>query len=684
MADPTFRIDDVFEPKGIEAWKALLEKDLRGASFDTLRSKTESGLPLEPLYTKDDLPDPASVGMPGFPPYTRGPSAEKRGWTIRQEYDDPRADVVRAQIAEDLARGVEALFLRAGLGDGLRVLTAGDLAHALGDVDLRTTDVWLSAGEDVLGVAAAFLAIAADKGVEASALTVSFGADPLGALASAGTLRGGLRGAFRDVRELARFADATGPGLRALRVDTAPYAEAGAHSVDELAFALSTFTAYLGKLVEQGFDVDRAARQIDFAVSTGGEFFEQIAKLRALRLLVAKVVKAAGGSPAAQNVRIHARNGEFTKSQRDPWVNMLRGTAESFAAAVGGADSVATTPFDAAHGASDAFARRIARNTQLVLREEAKVGEVIDPAGGSYFIERLTETMARAAWEAFRELERRGGMQQALVSGYVASRIEETDAARTKDLRKRKRVVLGVNEFPNLGEAALERETPDLRSVGKALGRPFGEGDRDERYMALIDVSNAARAAEASRLVDAAVAAMQKGVDLASLGEVLVSGEAMVAIEPVRVRRVAQLWEQLRDRSDAILAATGERPKAFVALLGTVAEHTARATWVQNLLAAGGFQAIAPVGLGSNEDFQEALRESGARVAVVAGPDARYAEALPALTEALASAGAEVVLLAGKPASEGDRDRGIHQFVHVGADVFGVLDGLYDTLGAKR
>src|SRR5690606_32796318 len=154
---------------------------------------------------------------------------------------------------------------------------------------------------------------------------------------------------------------AAGPGVRAVRVDTAAYAEAGATAVDELAFALSTYAGYLGLLVEWGLEVDQAAAQIDFAVSTGGEFFEQIAKLRALRLLVAKVVKASGGSAAAQVARVHARNGSFTKTERDPWVNLLRGTAESFAAALGGADSVATTPFDVAYASSDAFARRLAR-----------------------------------------------------------------------------------------------------------------------------------------------------------------------------------------------------------------------------------------------------------------------------------------------------------------------------------
>jgi methylmalonyl-CoA mutase len=686
MADPSFRIDDVFAPTSLEAWRALLEKDLKGASFESLRGTTESGLPLEPLYTKENVVDPARVGVPGLPPFTRGAEAGRRGWVIRQEYDDPRADVVRSQIADDMGRGVEAVLLRLGLDAGLRVLTAGDLAHVLGDLDPRATDVWLSPGEDALGIAAAYVAFARTRGAEASELRVSFGADPLGALASRGMLRSGLRGTYRDMRELARFANASGEGMRAVRVDTEPYAEAGAGAVDELAFALSTYTGYLGRLVEWGLDVDAAAAQIDLAVSTGGEFFEQIAKLRALRLLVAKVVKACKGSAEAQAACVHARNGRFTKSQRDPWVNLLRGTAESFAGALGGADSVATTPFDVAYASSDAFARRLARNTQLVLREESKVGEVIDPAGGSYFVERLTEDLARAAWSAFREIERRGGMQAALLSGYVASRLRASDAQRTEALRRRKRVVLGVNEFPSLSEVSLDRAPVDLRDVEGELGREFGEGDQDERYMALIDVNSAAYSGAQSGggLVEIAASAVTKGADLASLREVLERGEAVLATEPLRPRRAAEDWERLRDLSDACLAREGARPRVFVALLGSVAEHTARSTWVQNLLAAGGFEAVAPAGLETTDRLVAAFRESGTKVALLAGPDARYEEALPALTGALAEAGASTILLAGKPKKDGARDEGVHAFVHVGADVYGVLEWLHVGLGARR
>lgn len=683
MADSTFRIDDAFAPQSLEEWRARLEKDLRGASYDSLRSVTEGGLTLEPLYTREDAIDPGRVGVPGFPPFTRGARATGRGWIVRQEYDHPRVAVARRRLEADLARGVDAIFLRAGLDEGTRVLTAGDLAHVLEAVDVESLDVWLSAGEGCLAVAGAYLAVAADRGAERDRLRVSFGADPLGTLASRGVLNAGLRGAYRDARALALHAKEIGEGARALRVDTAPYAEAGASAVDELAFAISTFAEYLGKLVEWGFSADEAARTIDFAVSTGGEFFEQIAKLRALRLLAAKVVKGFGGGAAAQAARVHARNGRFTKSARDPWVNLLRGTAESFAAALGGADSVATTPFDVAHASSDDFALRLARNTQLVLREEARVGEVLDPAGGSYFLEGFTESMARAAWDVFREIERRGGMQAALVGGYVGERVEATERARTSRLRSRARVVLGVNEYPNLGEAALEREEVDRRAVEGELGRAFGAGDRDERYMALIDVNTAAQSADGAGLLEAAMAALAKGVDLASLRDVLERGEATVACEPLRVRRVAELWERLRDQSDRYLAQRGERPKVFMALLGSVAEHTARATWAQNLLAAAGLEAVAPVGPSDAEAFAAAFRESGAKVALLAGPDARYDELLPALTEALASAGAATILLAGKP-SGGARDEGIHHFVHVGADVYGVLEGLHENLGADR
>lgn len=686
MADSKFRIDETFAPADLKAWEALIAKDLRGASVSSLRRKTEGGLPLEPLYTAENTRGEA--GLPGLPPYTRGGEAARRGWTIRQEYADPRPEVIREQIAADLERGVEGLFIELGQARGVRLLSPADLGAALEGVALKAQDIWYSPGSDFFGVGAALFALARSKGVELSALSGSLGVDPLGSLAREGRLSAGLSGAYREARSLAAFAMKESQ-LRIMRVDTAPYAEAGATAVDELAIALSTLVTYLKKLVEWGEPIDAAAQRIDLAISTGGEFFEQIAKLRALRLLVAKVIFAAGGSADSQRLLIHARNGRFTKTQRDPWANLLRGTAESFAAALGGADSVATAPFDIALGESDVFSRRIARNTQLVLREEARVGDVVDPAGGSYFIERLTDEMARAAWEVFREIEGKGGLEAALKSGLIAAKLEEAAKARELAVRTRKRPILGVSEFPNLNEKLPEREASSAvaENAQEASGRAFGGDDKDARQLALMELSRAINE-RGDALLLRGIEALERGASLRELRGTLDGGEALLAIEPIKPRPIARLFEALRDKSDAYLKQTGARPKVFLALLGSVAEHTARATFAQNFLAAGGFETVEAMGLESSEGYEayaEAFKSSGAKFIMIAGSDARYGEALPALTNALRAASPQKILLAGKALGDGDRDaeinQGIDEFVSLGADIYAILSGLYDAMG---
>ena len=680
MADSKFRIDETFAAADLAAWEALIEKDLRGAGVQSLRRKTEGGLPLEPLYTEDNTRKDAALGLPGLPPYTRGGDAARRGWLIRQEYSDPRASVVQQQIAGDLERGVEAIFIELGLRRGVRLLSPADLGVALDGVSLEDRDIWYSPGAEFLGVSAALFALARSKGVALSSLKGSLGADPLGALAREGRLPAGLRGAYREAGSLAAFAIKE-TKLRALRVDTAPYAEAGASAVDELAFALSTLVAYLKKLTEWGHSIDEAAARVDLAISTGGEFFEQIAKLRALRLLASKVIHAAGGSAESQRVFIHARNGRFTKTRRDPWVNLLRSTSESFAAALGGADSVATAPFDSAFAASDASSLRIARNTQLILREEARVGDVVDAAGGSYFIERITDDLARAAWEVFREIEGAGGMESALKDGRIAARLEENEQARELAVRSRRRPILGVSEFPNLAEERLQREPIRQEAIDAERGRAFGGEDADARQLALMGLSRSLRDEDRAALTASAIEALDQGANLEQLRATLDDGEAILAIEPIKPRPIARLFEELRDKSDASLEQTGARPKVFLALLGPVAEHTARGTFSANFLAAGGFEAVEAKGLGGAEAYREAFAASGAKIAMIAGSDARYGEALPALTAALREASPAKILLAGKATNEGDRDQGIDEFVSLGADIYSVLAGLYEAMG---
>jgi methylmalonyl-CoA mutase len=385
--------------------------------------------------------------------------------------------------------------------------------------------------------------------------------------------------------------------------------------VHELAWSIATGVEYLRELERAGVSPGDAARSMQFALSVGGQFFPEIAKLRAARLLWSKVVAASGGAPESQAMSLHARTASATKTRRDPWVNILRGTAESFAAVVAGADSVSTSPFDEPLGTPDEQSRRLARNTQLILRDESSLNRVADPAGGSYYLEQLTGEFARAAWAELQRIEALGGMSRAIAQGDVARVLTETRTARDKAVRTRKLPIVGVSEFPHLHEAPVQREAR--------------------------------------------------------------------AVTPSGPVRVAEAFESLRDASDRYHAAHGVRPRAFMANLGTVAEHTARSTWISNVLAVGGIEAVEHHGFADANAAAELFAKAGTTLAVISGPDALYPEAVPAYVAALKAKGARTIAVAGRPGDHeaAFRAAGVDLFLYAGADLFQLLKTLHTHLG---
>ncbi|XXF80793.1 methylmalonyl-CoA mutase family protein [Myxococcaceae bacterium GXIMD 01537] len=629
MPQEPLHIATEFPAPSLEQWRQLVDKDLKGKPFASLQSALEGGLSLKPLYTQQDTAGGPPSEPPGVAPYLRGTHPlghTEGGWMVCQEYAEPDVTQAVEAIRVDLDRGAWGIWLCLGSAHGIPVADADAMERLLASVPLAKTPVHLEPEADVLAPASFLFKAAERAGVSRKALRGSLGIDPLGALARMGSLPRGLDATLAEAAPLVTSLRETAPGLRALLVSTRAYADAGATSVHELAWALATGVEYLRGLECAGVAPEVAARSMQFALSVGGQFFPEIAKLRAARLLWAKVVAASGGSPEARAMVLHARTASATKTQRDPWVNILRATAESFAAVVGGADSVSTSPFDETLGTPEEGARRLARNTQLILRDESSLNRVADPAGGSYYLEQLTQDFARAAWTELRRIESLGGMARALESGDVSRVLAETRAARDKAVRTRKLPIVGVSEFPHLGEA------PVRRAVRPRSGAP----------------------------------ASAAGAGL-----------------PLRPARVAESFESLRDASDRFLAAHGKRPRAFMANLGSVAEHTARATWIANTLASGGIEPSEHHGFASADAAAVLFAESGASLAVISGPDALYPESVPALCAALKARGARVVAVAGRPGDHeaAFRAAGVDLFLYAGADLFALLSTLHQQLG---
>ena len=679
MSDTDERIN-TFPPVTKSEWVAKVEADLKGASFDGLRSTTPGGLALEPLYTAEDVEGMSAPGLPGVYPYLRGASP-LGGWAIRQEYDDPRPSVCKEMIRQDLERGAEALWLRLGPRNGCRVLTIDELDDLLGAVDLGTTSICLDGGSDALAVASGLLALAQRRGVPYTALDGGLGFDPVGLLAREGRIQGGLRARFAELQDLGSWCSRNAPGLRAANVSSDPYDGGGASIVQELAYTIATGLEYLRRLADGGMSVDAAARQIRFSYAVSGDFFTQVAKLRAARWLWAKVVITAGGEPNAAGMQLHCRTSRFTKTQRDPWVNMLRVTAECTAAVLGGAQSIATAPFDCAIGPADELAQRVARNTQIVLREESHLGAVADPAGGSWFVERLTNDLARAAWDQLRTIEAGGGVLAALGSGALVDAVGEVADTREKQIAERKTPIVGVSEFPNLHEGAVERDpvsAEEIQRLLKASVDSLDLGAHRDRLRAIAGSVNEAER-EPGALTDACLAATTGGADMYSVATVLQHGQPDLHMEPILQWRAAEVWEQLRTRSDQ----QPTRPVAFFANLGPIPSHTARSTWTQNLLAAVGIGAVTNDGFEDMEALATAWNASAASLAVICGSDEDYAALLEPAVAALKKAGCPVVLVAGRPGEREAalREAGVSDFVFVGADVLTVMTEVLDSVG---
>jgi len=587
-------------------------------------------------------------------------------------------------IGQDLEGGVEALWIRLGPRRGCRVLTIDELDDVLGAVDLAVTSIRLDGGSDSLAVASGLLALAQRRGVPFAALDGGLGFDPVGLLAGEGRIQGGLRARVGELQDLGSWCSRNAPGLRAANVSSDPYDGGGASTVQELAYTIATGLEYLRQFTEGGMTVDVAARQIGFSYAVSGDFFTQIAKLRAARWLWAKVVITAGGEPGAAAMQIHCRTSRFTKTQRDPWVNMLRVTSECTAAVFGGAQSIATAPFDCAIGPPDVLARRVARNTQVVLREESHLGEVADPAGGSWFVERFTNDLARAAWDELRSIEAGGGVVAALGSGRLVDAVGEVADAREKALAKRKTPVVGVSEFPNLHEGALDRDpvsAEEIQDLLKASIDSLDLGAHGERLRAIVRVVNNEER-EPGALTDACLAATTGGADMYSVATVLQHGQPDFHTEPILQWRAAEIWEELRTRSDR----HPTRPVAFFANLGPVPSHKARSTWTQNLLAAVGVDAATNDGFADMEALAAAWKDSSASLAVICGSDKDYEALLESAVAALKTAGCPVVVVAGRPGEREAalREAGVSDFVFVGADVLTVMTQVLDSVGVEQ
>jgi methylmalonyl-CoA mutase len=603
-----------FPPATQAQWRTLVEAALKGAPFDKcLVSRTYDGLRVEPLYARA-ANAPVVAGRPAAP------------WQVIQRVDHPDPKAANTQVLVDLENGAT----------GLALVFAGSVgAYGYGldgspDTIKRTLegvhlDVGIANEVDLsrqhLDAAIALAALVKERGIDPAATQIRFGFDPLGAMAASGTAPipwQKLAPIFaKRVGDLAAFGF-KGPFAAA---DGRSVHAAGGSEAQELAFVIGNAVAYLRALSDAGVALDVARRMIFFRLAADADEFLTIAKFRALRKLWARIEQASGLTP--QPAFVSAQTAWHMMTKHDPYVNMLRTTIAVTAAGVGGADAISVLPFTLAIGLPDRFARRVARNMQLILLEESNLYRVADPAAGSGSIEALTGEIAQTAWNLFQEIEAAGGAGQAIPQGLLQMKVAETRAARQTNVARRKDAITGTSDYPNLGELPVK----------------------------VLDVPHVTLPAESA------------------------------SFEPLPSTRLAEPFEALRDASDRFFAKTGARPKVFLANLGTPSDFTARVTFAKNFYEAGGIEAVTNDGFKDQAAMVVAFKASGAKLACLCSSDKVYEAQAAEAAKALSEAGA-TVQLAGRPGEHEApwRQAGVKDFVYVGRDVLATLQAAHAIL----
>ena len=693
---------DEFTPPTDEEWKAACEALLKGAPFEKkMFTKTYEGITFDPMYTRKHTEDILPKGvMPGMGDYLRGVDAAGyigKPWGIAQACDetlpaennellrhehDKGATIYHIVLDTASRTGVDARQAETVGDTGTSVTTVEDMHVLLTGLDLAKFPLYVYAGANAVPLLALVAAARRASGEDMAEVRGIVGADPIGALAADGKLPASLDAHYDSLAAAARWATVNAPHLRTVFVRSDVYSNGGANDVQEVASVLATATAYLRALCERGLTIDEAASQIAFAFSMGANFFLQIAKLRAVRPLWAQIVGAFGGSAEAQKMRIHARPALFFKTIYDPYVNMLRNTTEIFSGVVGGIDSFESAPFDEPIRKGDEFSRRIARNVQIMLQEEFGLLQPIDPAGGSWAVETLTRQMKEKIWAEFQRIEKEGGIVAALRAGSLQESVAAVLAARFKNADLRRDRIVGNNMYPNMTETLLETRAEDTAAL-----KAQRTADIDA-YLSDIDVKHRDEALASLRQahsVDHAVEAALAGATIAELMTAVTEGDGAETVTAIAPHRWSERFEALRQRTEEYKAEKNDNVKIFLANMGPIPQHKARADFTTGFLQVGAFEVLGNDGFKTVEEAADAARASGADAVVICSTDATYPEIVPALApklhEVLPKARVFLAGAAPKDLLETYKEAGIDEYISVRANCYEILESLQKQKG---
>ncbi len=605
-----------FPPVSTEEWMQKIKADLKGADFEKkLVWRTQEGFNVRPFYREEDLEQLMYLDvLPGDFPFVRGNSKKDNEWLIRQDIKVTDIEEAGKKASGLQNKGVTSIGF---IFENEALITKENIAALLSGIDLGSTEINFTAPGNYSKLTDAILSVP-----DSEKLYGSFGFDPLGTLAVTGKGCYSIEEGFDFAKELIEKTKQP-TGFKTISINAKHFGNAGSTIVQELGFSLSMGNEYIAQLTDRDVDVDDVAKNIKFNFSVGPNYFMEIAKLRAARLLWAAIVEQySPKDKASAKMHIHCETAEWNKTIYDPYVNMLRTQTEAMSAVLGGTQSLAVLPFDIFFKEPDEFSERIARNQQLLLKEESYFDKVEDIAAGSYYIENLTDSIAAEAWKLFKEIEGIGGYLKALKEGFIQKLVKTSADNRRKAAATRREKMLGTNEYPNLTEQIVDK-------------------------------------IEKVRCYD------------------LKADDAV--IEPIQLFRGAEEYEKLRlatERAD-------KQPVVFMLTYGNLAMRLARSQFSGNFFGCAGYKIIDNIGFKTIEEGVEAAKKAGADIVVLCSSDDEYTEAAPRALELLN--GEAILVVAGAPANMDElKAKGVEHLIHIRSNVLETLQMFNDRLTQRH
>ena len=669
---------DEFTIPTYDEWKNEVITALKGGNFDKqMFTDTYEGITLNPIYRMEDTESLTQCKTyPGQQSELRGVHSAgylSKLWTIAQKIDGKTAEEANAMQKRELLKGSTAIAFnldtatRKGLDAdmaedgtvsdcGVSLSTLKDLEIVLDGIKFDEIELALYAGASNTALLGNIAAVAEKKGISLSKLHGAVAADPIGEWITDGKLPRPLDEYYDEMAHTISWADKNTPALRTVLIDADVYHDGGANDIQEVAYAMSEAVDYIKAMKLRGVSVDAFAKHVRFHFSVGANFFMEIAKLRAVKMLWAQVIEAFGGKEESKKINLFVSTSSFTQTVFDPYVNLLRAATQSFSAVIGGMDGMYVKPFDHVIRPSDEFSRRIARNIQIMMQSEFNFTQTVDPVGGSWYVEPLTEEFSTKAWKKFQEVESEGGLALNLKNGKVQEAVNVVLEKRFSNLAKRKDRAVGNNMYPNMTEELLTAPEVDFNKIKVDRLAELNENAhrRDQKLVdAALKVVAEYDSNEKYDLVDIAKDALLAGATMGEITEALNDGAAPITVAPIKPHRWTERFEEMRKRTEDFKKKTGENVTVFLANMGPIPQHKGRADFVTSFMQVAEFDVELNNGFPTVEEAVDAAIASKRDIAIVCSTDATYPELAPAVCKGIKAKNPKMkVFLAGAPSAE--------------------------------